>query len=244
VQACVCSARGADGRSTELHFSPSRDVGLDVRGARPEVAAFKEMTPTVRALVLTLLLASAAQAETATEALKARDAEIRAALPKQGTEPTPATRQKLEGIVTRAVDLEGMARSALGKTWSETAPAKRKKFLDAFKSRFRKATGEQLDQYRSTEVKYFAEKTEDEDTLVPTEVLVKGEPTHIDYRMRQEGGGAWHIVDLVVDDVSTVENYRSSFNRIIKKEGMDGLIARLNGTGKVVESGGAKGSAR
>jgi hypothetical protein len=51
-------------------------------------------------------------------------------------------------------------------------------------------------------------------------------------------------VDIVVDDVSTVENYRSSFNRIIKKEGMDGCIARLNGTGKVVDSGGSKGSSR
>ena len=197
----------------------------------------------MRALLLSLLLAATAQAETATEALKARDAEIRAALPPQGTEPTAATRQKMESIVTKAVDLEGMAKSALGKTWAETPPAKQKKFLDAFKGRFRKATGEQLDQYRSTSIKYFPERKEDDDTFVPTEVLVKGEPTHVDYRMREEKG-AWRIVDIVVDDVSTVENYRSSFNRIIKKEGMDGLIARLNGTGKVVDSGGSKGSSR
>lgn len=197
----------------------------------------------MRTLVLSLLLAASAQAETATEALKARDAEIRAALPPKGTEPTPETRKKLESIVTKAVDLDGMAKSALGKTWTETPPAKQKKFLEAFKSRFRKATSEQLDQYRSTEIKYFPEKKEDEDTVVPTEVLVKGEPTRIDYRMRQTGG-TWRIVDIVVDDVSTVENYRSSFNRIIKKEGMDGLIARLNGTGKVVDSGGSKGSSR
>ena len=197
----------------------------------------------MRALLLSLLIAATAQAETATEALKARDAEIRAALPPQGTEPTPATRQKLENIVTKAVDLDGMAKSALGKTWSETPPAKQKKFLEAFKSRFRKATGEQLDQYRSTSIKYFPERTEDDDTIVPTEVLVKGEPTHIDYRMRQHNG-TWRIEDIIVDDVSTVENYRSSFNRIIKKEGMDGLIARLNGSGKVVESGGSKGSSR
>ena len=198
----------------------------------------------MRALFLSMLLAATAQAETATETLKARDAEIRAALPKQGTEPSPETRKKLENIVTRAVDLDEMAKSALGKTWVETPPAKRKKFLDAFKGRFRKATGEQLDQYRSTEVKYFPERKEDDDdTVVPTEVTVKGEPTHIDYRMREENGN-WHIVDIVVDDVSTVENYRSSFNRIIKKEGMDGLIARLNGGGKVVDSGGSKGSSR
>ena len=197
----------------------------------------------MRALVLSLLLAATAQAETATEALKARDAEIRAALPPQGTEPSPATRKQLENIVTKAVDLDGMAKSALGKTWSETPPAKQKKFLEAFKARFRKATGEQLDQYRSTSIKYFPEKKEEDDTIVPTEVVVKGEPTHIDYRMRQQSG-PWRIEDIVVDDVSTVENYRSSFNRIIKKEGMDGLIARLNGTGKVVDSGGSKGSSR
>jgi phospholipid transport system substrate-binding protein len=194
---------------------------------------------TVRPLRLTLVLltpvlAASAQAATATEALKGRDAEIRAALPKQGTDPTPATRKRLETILTRAIDLEAMAKSALGKTWTETSPAKRKKFLDAFTTRFRKATSEQLDQYRSTQVKYMPEQKLDEDTLVPTEVTIKGEPTRIDYRMHEQGGD-WRIVDIVVDDVSTVENYRSSFNRIVKKEGMDGLIARLSGSGKPLE---------
>lgn len=208
----------------------------------------------MRALIaLSLLTAAAAHAETATEALKARDAEIRAALPKEGTEPTPAQRKQIEGILTRAVDLEGMAKSALGNTWAETPPAKRKKFLDAFINRFRKATGEQLDQYRSTAVKYLPETKVDDDTMVPTEVAVKGEPTRIDYRMHPATGG-WRIVDIVVDDVSTVENYRSSFNRIIKKEGMDGLISRLSGdakrsgiTGtpeKSASSEGGKGSSR
>jgi phospholipid transport system substrate-binding protein len=197
----------------------------------------------VRVLALTVLLAATAQAETATEALKARDAEIRAALPKQGTEPTPATRKKLETIVTQAVDLEGMAKQALGKTWDETSPAKRKKFLDAFVGRFRKATGEQLDQYRSTQIKYYPEKKDGDEVIVPSDVTVKGEPTHIEYRMREQNG-SWRIVDIVVDDVSTVDNYRSSFNRIVKKEGMDGLISRLNGSGKVADTGGSKGSSR
>jgi len=208
----------------------------------------------LRALIaLTLFTAAAAHAETATQALKARDAEIRAVLPKQGTEPTPAQRKQIENIVTKAVDLEGMAKAALGDTWNQTPKAKQKKFLDAFVFRFRKVTGEQLDQYRSTDVKYLPETKEGDDTIVPTEVVVKGEPTRIDYRMRQESGG-WRIVDIIIDDVSTVENYRASFNRIIKKEGMDGLIARLNGTGKKGElegtpeksasSGGGKGSSR
>jgi phospholipid transport system substrate-binding protein len=194
--------------------------------------------PSITRALITDASAAVARAETATEALKARDVEIRAVLPKQGSEPTPAQRKQLESILTKAVDLEGMAKSALGTTWTQTPPAKRKKFLDAFVARFRKATSEQLDQYRSTAVKYLPETKADDDTMVPTEVAVKGEPTRIEYRMRQEAGH-WRIVDIVVDDVSTVENYRASFNRIIKKEGMDGLISRLSGDAKKSDISGA-----
>ena len=52
----------------------------------------------------------------------------------------------------------------------------------------------------------------------------------------RRSAGDWRIVDIVVDDVSTVDNYRSSFGRIIKKEGMDGLINRLN-KGTVKQAG-------
>jgi phospholipid transport system substrate-binding protein len=187
--------------------------------------------------ILLLSLALAAGTSTATDALKARDAEVRATVPAKGVELTPATRQKLENILTRAVDLEGVARAALGKNWDDATPATRKKFLDAFKQRFRKATADQFtDDYRGTEVKYLPEvPAEDGGVKVPTEVVIKGEATHIDYVMRKESGD-WRIVDIVVDDVSTVDNYRSSFGRIIKKEGMDGLITRLN-KGTVKQAG-------
>jgi phospholipid transport system substrate-binding protein len=182
-------------------------------------------------------LALAAGTSTATEVLKARDAEVRATVPAKGVELTPATRQKLEGILTRTVDLEGVARASLGKNWDDATPATRKRFLDAFKQRFRKATADQFtDDYRGTEVKYLPEVPAEEGAVkVPTEVVIKGEATHIDYVMRKEAG-EWRIVDIVVDDVSTVENYRSSFGRIIKKEGMDGLINRLN-KGTVKQAG-------
>jgi ABC-type transporter MlaC component len=45
--------------------------------------------------------------------------------------------------------------------------------------------------------------------------------------------------DVVVDGVSTVENYRSSFNRVISKEGVDGLIKKLE-KGSLAKSPGAK----
>jgi phospholipid transport system substrate-binding protein len=200
-----------------------------------DVEASEGWEPLMRSLLVMLLL-GAADATTATEALKARDAEVRAALPPKGTELSAAVRQKLENILTRAVDLDSVARSALGKNWDEATPAQRKKFLDAFKQRFRKATADQFtEDYRGTVVKYLPEQPDGDSVRVPTEVTIKGEPTRIDYVMRRSGSD-WRIVDIVVDDVSTVENYRSSFGRIIKKEGMNGLIARLN-KGTVKQAG-------
>lgn len=175
------------------------------------------------------LLAFLAAAEPmATDALKARDAEVRAQLPPPGTTLTPALRAKLENALTKAVDIEGMAKAALGKHWNEQPEAKRKKFIRAFIGRFKRVSGDQLDSYRSSKTEFQREeRLEDGAVRVPTRLEVKGEPTNVIYVMRRQGK-EWRIVDIIVDDVSTVENYRSSFSKIINKEGFDGLIARLS----------------
>jgi phospholipid transport system substrate-binding protein len=172
-----------------------------------------------------LALALAADAGSATAALKERDAEVRAALPPKGV-PSPEVRKKVEGIITRTVDLEGMLQAALGQRWKDMKETQRKRLVAAFERRFRDLSGRELDTYRSTQIEYLPEKESDADVAVPTKVVVEGEPTEIAYTMRREKAG-WRIVDIAVDGVSTVQNYRSSFNRVIQKEGVDGLIGRL-----------------
>jgi len=161
-----------------------------------------------------------------TDALKARDAEVRALLPKPGTELTPAQREKIENVLIRTVDLEAMAKAALGKHWAEQPPAKRKKFMQAFVSRFKRLTGDQIASYRESQTQFLPEQKKGDEVVVPTVLVVKGEPTHVDYLMRPTRGG-WKIVDIVIDGVSTVENYRSSFSKVIAQEGFDALISKL-----------------
>jgi phospholipid transport system substrate-binding protein len=175
---------------------------------------------------LILLVALAADGD-ATAALRARDAEIRAALPPSGGEVTPPTRRRIEAIVDRTVDLRGMVEAAMGKKWREITEAQRRRLVRAFENRFRKASSSELDAYRSTDVEYRPEtQAEGGVVKIPTRVVVKGEPTEITYSMRREGGG-WRIVDITIDGVSTVANYRSSFARVMSKEGVEGLIRRL-----------------
>ncbi|MBS2031812.1 MAG: ABC transporter substrate-binding protein [Deltaproteobacteria bacterium] len=179
----------------------------------------------MRAALIAAFVAVAA-AQTATEAIQKRDEEIRAALPPAGQEPTAAQKEKAEDLLTKFIDFQGMAKAALGSQWDKMSPKKQKELLDAFTKRLKQASSSQLDFYRSTEIKYDAESGNGGDVSVPTSMVVKGEPTHVTYVMRQ-GKGGWMIEDIVIDDLSTVETYRGQFQKVINKEGVDGLIARL-----------------
>jgi len=48
----------------------------------------------------------------------------------------------------------------------------------------------------------------------------------VNYRLRPEGE-QWRIYDVITEDVSVLQNYRAQFNRIIAKDGVEGLITRM-----------------
>ncbi len=174
-----------------------------------------------------ILLGVLAAAGTPTDAIRQRDAEIRAALPPEGTDLSEADRRRIEGIVSRIVDSRAMLEAAMGLRWAKLSEKQRRRILEAFERRFRATGGSQLETYRGTRIEYLPEKREGEVVKVPTRLEVKGERTEVTYAMRLQGS-AWRIVDIVVDEVSTVENYRASFARIISREGVEGLIERLD----------------
>jgi phospholipid transport system substrate-binding protein len=168
----------------------------------------------------------ATAAESATDVLKARDVQIRKTLPASG-ELTTAERSKLQDAVMKIVDTEAMAKASLGKTWESESKAEQKRFMKVFDSRLRQAITQEVDFFNSSQIDYQAEKQVADGTEVPTQMTVKGDATEVDYVLKQISGG-WRIVDIVIDGVSTTQNYRSSFGKVIAKEGWDGLIARLS----------------
>jgi len=54
----------------------------------------------------------------------------------------------------------------------------------------------------------------------------QGTDIPIDYRMRRKNG-RWVIYDVNIEGVSLIANYRTQFNRVIRTESYDALVARL-----------------
>ena len=132
-------------------------------------------------------------------------------------------------IVLPHFDFSAMTDLALGNYKSEVSAAQRPVIVNEFRQLLVRTYSSALLEYTNQEVNYLPMKgkVEDGKVVVRTEIAQPGGfPIPIDYSLRR-GNDGWKVFDISVDQVSLVTNYRSSFARAIKKDGVDGLIKTL-----------------
>jgi phospholipid transport system substrate-binding protein len=84
-----------------------------------------------------------------------------------------------------------------------------------------------LEGYNGEKVVVAGEKQDKEFAEVDTKVVTKkGEPIAVNYKLRQASGD-WKIYDVVIENISLVNNYRSQFNRVIARSSYDELIRKM-----------------
>lgn len=122
-----------------------------------------------------------------------------------------------------------MTASAVGRSWRQATPEQQKRLQDEFKILLVRTYSGALAQVRdqSISVKPLRGAPADTEVLVRSEVLGRGDPVQLDYRMEKTAGG-WKIYDLNVLGVWLVETYRTQFAQEISAKGVDGLIASLS----------------
>lgn len=122
-----------------------------------------------------------------------------------------------------------MTQLAVGRNWREATDAQKKSLVDEFRTLLVRTYSTSLSQYRNQtiDVKPLKIAAADTEVVVKTQVLQPGgQPIPIDYSM-EKVGTAWKVYDVLIDGVSLVTNYRSSFNTEVQKSGLDGLIKSL-----------------
>lgn len=122
-----------------------------------------------------------------------------------------------------------MTQLAIGKNWREATDAQKQALTKEFRTLLVRTYSTSLTQYRNQtiDVKPAKVAASDAETVVKTLINQPGgQPIPIDYSMEKTATG-WKAYDIVVDGVSLVTNYRSSFADEIRKSGIDGLIKTL-----------------
>jgi phospholipid transport system substrate-binding protein len=126
------------------------------------------------------------------------------------------------------VNFTRMTAAAVGRNWRQATPEQQKKLQDEFKTLLIRTYSGALAQVsdQSVNVKPLRAEAADTEVVVRTEVLGRGDPVQLDYRMEKSATG-WKIYDLNVLGVWLVETYRTQFAQEINAKGVDGLIASL-----------------
>jgi phospholipid transport system substrate-binding protein len=145
----------------------------------------------------------------------------------KGAHKQEERRNKLKSVVYPRFDFAEMGKRSLGSHWQKRSPQEQKQFIELFSELVEASYIDAIDSYNGEKVVVGNERQDNEFAEVSTKILTKkGEEFAVDYRLRQ-AGRAWKVYDVVLENVSLVNNYRSQFNRVIAKSSYDELLSKL-----------------
>ena len=136
-------------------------------------------------------------------------------------------RQQIESIIYARVDFHTVSRLVLARNWRRLSKPQQEEFTREFKRHLTVTYGDNVDRYRDEAVEILAEREEPRgDRTVLTQIVGSAENFSINYRLRQLEG-EWRIIDIIVEGVSLVSNFRSQFQEIMSSGGAEKLLKLL-----------------
>jgi|SwirhirootsSR2_FD_contig_31_17364117_length_671_multi_3_in_0_out_0_1 phospholipid transport system substrate-binding protein len=147
----------------------------------------------------------------------------------QGQDHKQQRLAKVKEIVLPQFDSQEVAKRTLSTHWNGLTDQQQQEFVQLFIALVEKTYSHNLDRYNNGVQFFFDhERIEDQFSEVDTRVLdpVQNRTFSIGYRLHNVNG-KWLVYDVVIENVSMVQNYRNQFNRILTKSSYEELIKAL-----------------
>ncbi len=180
------------------------------------------------ALVLVLLVAATVMAavQKPTEQLKVTVDRIIEVL-RDKDRPKDQVLEEVADLVRDKFDFWAMSQRTLGVNWRKATREEQEKFVRLFAKLLEDTYRGRIEAYTFNDerVDYVGERILGTRAEVHT-ILVADKETPVSYRMRLKGD-EWLVYDVIIEEVSLISNYRSSYSRIVREEGFEGLLARM-----------------
>lgn len=137
-------------------------------------------------------------------------------------------RTRVEAIVYARFDFDTISRLVLARNWKKLTPQQRDEFVVELKQHLSLSYWKTLDDNRDSDAQVRgAQEARNGDVTVRSEVEAeRTQPVRIDYRLRR-GDAGWHVIDVIIEGVSLVQNFRTQTQELIQDAGVDHLIQKL-----------------
>ncbi|MEO8440882.1 MAG: ABC transporter substrate-binding protein [Betaproteobacteria bacterium] len=147
-----------------------------------------------------------------------------------------ALRELAEQKVLPHFDFKRMTQLAVGRAWRDAKPEQQQALESGFRTllvnTYTSALATTASGSETVDVKP-AQVTGNEATVKTTVKDSGKQPIAVDYRLEKSGDG-WKVTDVVVENLSLVTNYRSTFASEVSRSGIDGLIKALDEKNRTV----------
>lgn len=190
--------------------------------------ARRRLRPVAALVVLLLALPAAAEPEVKPrEFVQAALDEIMAVL-NDTSLSVPERREQVQDLAFMRFDFDTISRLVLARRWRGLSEQQRTEFTEEFKRHLTESYWKTLYDNRGRKVEVGdVALTKRGDAKVRTEIeLDAAQPFLIDYRLREKGE-RWYVIDVIIEGISLVQNFRTQTQEIISDVGIDHLIEEL-----------------
>jgi phospholipid transport system substrate-binding protein len=131
--------------------------------------------------------------------------------------------EKIGLVINDSFDFRSMSQSVLATNWKKASPEERQQFVVFFSQYLEDTYRTKIEAYTNQKVEYVGETIRGKKAVVETVIVTDNTEIPINYKLKNNDG-IWFAYDVVIEGISLVSNYRSTFAAIVKNDGMDGLL--------------------
>lgn len=137
---------------------------------------------------------------------------------------------EFKSLLNESFDMNTIARFSIGTSWKDMTPAQQQEYLKLFNRMIVKVYSKRFSDYKGQKFDVRSSRPENDKDFIVTSFIVPGDgpQVQVDWRVRNKGG-AYKVVDIIVEGVSMSMTQRSDFASVIQRGGgkIDVLLDHL-----------------
>ena len=144
-------------------------------------------------------------------------------------------RGKIRKVINARFDFRAMSQRTLATNWKKASDEQQKEFVQLFSKLIENTYIGRVEAYTDEKVDYPGEKIKGKKAVVETLILTPSADIPVNYKVYLKKD-KWWVYDVIIEGISLISNYRSSYQEIVKKDGFDGLIVKMKAKIKELET--------
>ena len=141
---------------------------------------------------------------------------------------TAGRRGRIEKIAWERFDFPTISQLVIARYWRQFSPEQKEAFIREFKAFLARTYGERIDRYSDEQVIVVGQSPAPRGDVKVMTRIVGGDfgGAEVEYRLRAEDG-KWLVIDVKVEGISLVLNYRDQFKSVLSRGRPQNLIEQL-----------------